>query len=134
VFIFVFTCRLYILQQGVFELDSIAQQKTSGAAKGYLRASQGGIYPPWSLMLSHIFARGLFSFEVGHWVTKCEISGLKKPTNVFHPKSGHDCSKACTYLVGENPSSTGSVSVVGSIRQIRSTTIRATGIIELHEA
>jgi hypothetical protein len=74
-------------------------------------------------LLSHIFAKGLFSFEVGHWVTKCERSLLKKPTNFFHPKLGRDCAKARTYLVSENPSSIGLVSAIGFIRQKRSTTI-----------
>jgi hypothetical protein len=68
---------------GCFELDSIAQQKATGTAKGDLRASQGGLYPPWSLMLSHILARGCFSFEVVHWVTRCERRGLKNPQMCF---------------------------------------------------
>jgi hypothetical protein len=99
-----------------FELDSIAQQKATGTAKGDLRASQGGLYPPWSLMLALILARGCFSFEVGHWVTKCEKRGLKTHHMHFYPKSGHDYAKAHTYLVDEKPSSTGSVSAIGSIR------------------
>jgi hypothetical protein len=36
--------------------DSIAQQKKTGTAEGVLRASQGRIYPPWSLMLAPILA------------------------------------------------------------------------------
>jgi hypothetical protein len=40
-------------------------------------------------MLSHILAGGCFPLGVGHWMTKCERRGLKKPTTVFHPKSGH---------------------------------------------
>jgi hypothetical protein len=52
-------------------------------------------------------------------VTKCERSGIKKPTIVLHPKLGCDCEKVCTRLVDENPSSTGSVLAVGSIRKIR---------------
>jgi quinol-cytochrome oxidoreductase complex cytochrome b subunit len=30
-----------------------------------LRASQGGLYPQWSLMLSHKFVRGVFSLGNG---------------------------------------------------------------------
>jgi hypothetical protein len=99
-----------------FDLDSIAQQKATGTTKGDLRASQGGLYPPWSLMLSLILARGCFSFEVVHWVTKCKKKGLKTHHMNFCPKLGRDYAKACTYLVGENPSSIGSVSTIGSIR------------------
>jgi hypothetical protein len=43
-----------------FENDSIAQQKATETTKGDLRALQGGLYPPWSLMLSHIIVGGVF--------------------------------------------------------------------------
>jgi hypothetical protein len=52
-------------------------QKVTGTAEGDLRASQGGLYPPWSLMLSHIIVWGVFSFGFGPWVTICEKRGLK---------------------------------------------------------
>jgi hypothetical protein len=85
-------------------------------------------YCVYQNVLSHIFARGLFSFEVGQWVSKCERSGLKKkPTNVFHRKLRRYCVKARTYLVRENPSSTGSVLTIRSIRKIRSTVRRYSG-------
>jgi hypothetical protein len=42
--LFSFYCLAYIPQQGVFELDSITQQKATGAAKEGIRASQGGLY------------------------------------------------------------------------------------------
>jgi hypothetical protein len=63
VFIFVFTYQLYFLSR-VFEHDSIAQQKATGTTKGDLRASKGGLYPPWSLMLSPIFEEGCFPLEL----------------------------------------------------------------------
>ena len=34
-------------------------------------------------MLSHILARGCFSFEFGDWVTRCERRGLKNPQMCF---------------------------------------------------
>jgi hypothetical protein len=49
--------------------------------------------------------RGSFSFGFGPLVTKCEISGLKKPAIVVHPKLGRDCAKVRTYPVDGNPSS-----------------------------
>jgi hypothetical protein len=38
-------------------------QKTIGTTKG-IRDSKGGIYPPWSLMLAHIFVNGVFSLRI----------------------------------------------------------------------
>jgi hypothetical protein len=68
------------------------------------------------IVLALILERVFFSFEVGHWVTKCEKRGLKSHHMHFYPKSGCDYVKARTYLVNEKPPSTGSVSAIGSIR------------------
>jgi hypothetical protein len=73
-FVFILFFGIYS-SAGCFELDSIAQQKATGTAKGDLRASQGGLYPPWSLMLSHILVWGVFPFGFGPWVEKCEEWG-----------------------------------------------------------
>ena len=42
--------------------DSIAQQQGTEAAEGVLRASQGRLYPPWSLMLAIILVMGSRAF------------------------------------------------------------------------
>jgi hypothetical protein len=48
-----FTFRHIFSAAGCFEHDSIAQQQgTEAARNGVLRASQGRLYPPWSLMLA----------------------------------------------------------------------------------
>jgi hypothetical protein len=51
-------------------------QKVTGTTED-LRASQGGLYPPWSLMLIHIIVRGVvFPKEVAPW-SKCKKRGLE---------------------------------------------------------
>jgi hypothetical protein len=83
---FHFIFSVYNPQQHVFELDSIAQQKATGTAKGDLRASQGGLYPPWGLMLSHILVRGDFFLDLAlGW--KNAKNGVKNPLNGTYPKS-----------------------------------------------
>jgi hypothetical protein len=42
---------------GCFELNSI-DQCSKATEDEVIRASQGGLYPPWSLMLSHIYVNG----------------------------------------------------------------------------
>jgi hypothetical protein len=55
---FAFTFRHIFSTAGCFEHDSIAQQQGTGTAEGVLRASQGRLYPPWSLMLTTIVVSG----------------------------------------------------------------------------
>jgi hypothetical protein len=86
-FVFILFFGIYS-SAGCFELDSIAQQKATGTAKGDLRASQGGLYPPWSLMLSHILAGGggVFFLDLAlGW--KNVKNGVKNPLNGAYPKS-----------------------------------------------
>ena len=83
--------------QDVFGLDSIAQQKATRIAKGDLRASQGGLYPPWSLMLAHILAGECFPFSFGPWMTKCEEGGLKKPHKFVSTKVAARSAKVHMY-------------------------------------
>lgn len=78
-------------------LDSIAQQKENGTAKGDIRAPQGGLYPPWSLMLAHILAGECFPFSFGPWMTKCKEEGLKKPHKCVSTKLGVGYAKTRMY-------------------------------------
>jgi hypothetical protein len=48
-------------------------------------------------MLAHIITKGVFSFEVGHWVTKCERNGLEKPQVSFTHSRG-TIAKRCTHV------------------------------------
>jgi hypothetical protein len=87
----------HVFLSRVFEIESIAQQKAIETTKGDLRASQGGLYPPWSLMLSHILAGECFPFSFGPWMTKCEEGGLKKPHKFVSTKVAARSAKVRMY-------------------------------------
>jgi hypothetical protein len=87
----------YIFQQDVLGLYSIAQNKATGTAKGDIRASQGGLYPTWSLMLAHILAGECFPFSFSLWMTKCEEGGIKKPHKCVSTKFEVHSTKARMY-------------------------------------
>jgi hypothetical protein len=69
-----------------FKHDSIAQQKATETTKRDLRALQGGLYPPWSLMLTHIVDQGVFPRK-WHFGKRNERKWAKNPQNGFYPKS-----------------------------------------------
>jgi hypothetical protein len=60
-------------------------------AKGFLRALKGGIYPPSSLMLTHIMDRGVFSLGTNILVRKWPKEVAKNTQNALCPKSGPRC-------------------------------------------
>jgi hypothetical protein len=84
--LFSFYFSAYNPKKCVFYIESIMQQKATGNAKGDIRASQGGLYPLWSLMLSHILEGGecFLDLDLGRKNVK---NGVKNPLNGTYPKS-----------------------------------------------
>jgi hypothetical protein len=69
--LFSFCFSAYISSAGCLSRLHSPMQKATGTTED-LRASQGGLYPPWSLMLSHIMVWGVFPVGFGLWVTNYE--------------------------------------------------------------
>jgi hypothetical protein len=64
------------------------------------------------------FCKGMFSFGVGHWVTKCERSGLKNPQMYFIQSQGMIVQRRAHIWSEKIQSSTGSISAIRSIKKI----------------